>query len=475
MNEKGEYVINYRRSGSFTTLSFASLASALAQSLDKSNPKPLPSDCNLDKKTLFIGEAATALTDMGPTPIEGESPLPYVHLNVINNVLQNDYLRFAPWPLVVIGWLLVTWATLLRLKEAPLGEAVLAPIAVVALYVLAAFAVFWFWSLQVALAWPVLSYAAVNFGGVVLRWREEQRGRRQLKQIFSRMLPSGLVNHLLDHPDNLNLGGSLRPVTILFSDIRDYTKFSENIDTQELVRQLNIYFERMVACVEDCRGTLHKFIGDAVMAAWGDIPALSLGVEMDARNAVRSALLMRRRLRELNAERQAAGQVPLRIGIGLNHGDVAAAQIGASIRSEFTVIGDAVNVASRLEGMTKEFRTDLAISESVRQLIGGDFLVRRLGLILLKGKTRPTVVYEVLAETAAPQESRLPGEVVAQYEEAFDHFLARRFGEAKAGFQACEKKCPGDYCVENYLEASLEFSRKAPPADWDGRIVMKTK
>jgi adenylate cyclase len=321
----------------------------------------------------------------------------------------------------------------------------------------------------------VLGYAAISFGGVVLRWQEEQRGRQQLKQIFGRMLPSGLVNHLLDHPDNLNLGGSLRPVTILFSDIRDYTKFSENIDTQELVRQLNIYFERMVACVEECRGTLHKFIGDAVMAAWGDIPALSLGVEKDARNAVRSALLMRRRLRELNEERQAGGQIPLRIGIGLNHGDVAAAQIGASIRSEFTVIGDPVNVASRLEGMTKEFHTDLAISESVRQLIGDEFLVRRLGLIVLKGKTKPTVVYEVLAEAAHATESRMPAKVVAKYEEAFDHFLARRFDQAKEAFQACGKECPDDYCVQNYLDASRKFIKKAPPADWDGRIVMKTK
>ncbi|HUB68210.1 MAG TPA: adenylate/guanylate cyclase domain-containing protein [Candidatus Methylacidiphilales bacterium] len=476
MTEEGKYVINYRSRNSFKhDLSFDSLADALGKSLDKSNPKPLPPYCVLDKKILFIGEDATALTDMGPTPIESKSPLPYVHLNVINNVLQNDYIHLAPQNWVVVGWLAATWATLFRLKEAPLIEAVFTPIVAVAVYIIAAFAVFSFWSLQIVLAWPVLSYATVNFGGLVLRWREEQHGRQQLKQIFGRMLPSGLVGHLLDHPDNLNLGGSLRPVTILFSDIRDYTKFSEHIDTQELVRQLNVYFERMVPCVEECRGTLHKFIGDAIMAAWGDIPALSLGIERDARNAVRSALLMRKRLRELNEERQAAGQIPLRIGIGLNHGDVAAGQIGASIRSEFTVIGDPVNVASRLEGVTKDFHTDLAISENVRQLTGDEFLVRRLGLILLKGKTKPTVVYEVLAEKSNPRESRLPADFVAKYEEAFDHFLARRFVEAIAAFETCEKQIPGDYCVRNYLEASREFARKAPPSDWDGRIVMKTK
>jgi adenylate cyclase len=232
----------------------------------------------------------------------------------------------------------------------------------------------------------------------------------------------------------------------------------------------------MVACVKECRGTLHKYIGDAIMAAWGDIADASLGPKTDAQNAVRSALMMRRLLRELNVERQTDGLTPLRIGIGLNHGDdVLVGLIGASSRSEFTVMGDAVNTASRLEGLTKEFKTDLAISESVRNLIGDDFLVRRLGLIVLKGKTKPTVVFEVLAEKSDLGQSKISAEVVAQYEEAFDHFLARRFAEAEAGFSACKKIYPDDYCVNEYLTASREFSAEPPPPDWDGRIVMTTK
>jgi adenylate cyclase len=126
-----------------------------------------------------------------------------------------------------------------------------------------------------------------------------------------------------------------------------------------------------VGCVFDFKGTFHKFIGDAIMAAWGDIADASFGTETDAQNAVRSALMMRRSLRELNEERKTAGLMPLRIGIGLNHGiGVLVGMIGASSRMEWTVMGDAVNTASRLEGLTKEFKTDLAISESVRQLIG---------------------------------------------------------------------------------------------------------
>ena len=473
VDEQGEYLINYRSNTSFRTISFGLLSAYLDTFLLKGTP--IPPECNIEKKTLLIGEAATSLTDLGPTPLQAQSPLPYVHINVINNVLQHDYLKLIPWYWVVIGWSFITWPTLLRLKDAPLGEAVFMPIVMVVLYTVIAFGIFWLWSIQIALAWPVLSYGAVNFWGVVLRWREEQKGRQQLKAVFSQMVSPEILNHLLQHPENMKLGGLDRASTILFSDIRDYTKFSEGKTASEVMGQLNVYFGRMVECVFESKGSLHKFIGDAIMAAWGDIPEASKGPAVDAHNAVHSALLMRRRLRVLNEERQAQGLTPIRIGVGLNHGVVQAGMLGSEGRKEFTVIGDEVNVASRLEGITKEFHTDLAISESVRRLLGNAFLVRRLGFIQLKGKTKPTLVFEVLSEKSNLADARMTPEGVARYEEAFDHLLARRFAEAEAAFLACQKDYPDDYCVNEYLAASREFSANPPPSDWDGRIVMKTK
>jgi adenylate cyclase len=473
ISEHGEFFINYRSQENFRTISFFGLMQNLND--HAKSGAPIAKECDIENKTLLIGEAATGLGDMGPSPLGGRTPLPYAHLNVINNVLKYDYLTFVPWQLVVIGWLVATWITLFRLKVAPLFEAVAAPIALMVAYTVVAFAIFWLWSIQIALAWPVLSYALVNFGGVVLRWREEQKGRQQIKQVFAQMLSPEVVGHLMDHPENVKMGGSKRAVTILFSDIRDYTKFSEGLEEEELVRQLNIYFERMVDCIKVCGGTLHKFIGDAIMSVWGDIASASLGIEKDAQNAVRSALMMRRRLRELNEERHAQNQTPLRIGIGLNHGEVLVGLIGASSRSEFTVMGDAVNTASRLEGLTKEFKTDLAISDSVRLLLGDEFLCRRLGLIVLKGKTQATVVYEVLAEKSDMEHSKMSVGGVEQYEHAFDHFLARRFTEAEAGFVACEKNYPDDFCIKSYLAASRDYATNPPPTDWDGRIVMTTK
>ena len=475
IDERGQFVINYRREDGFHSTSFVNLTQRLALYDEDPAKHPLPAESDIRNKVLFIGGTAVGVTDLGPTPLQPHSPLAYTHLNVINNVLRHDYLRFIPWPWVVIGWSLVTWPMVLRLKNAPLAEAVLAPIGVGILYVIFGFALFWIWSRQIALVWPVLGFGAVNFGAVLLRWHEEQRGRQQIKNLFSRMLSPEVLDHLLAHPKNLMLGGSDRAVTILFSDIRDYTRFSEGLSAAEVVRQLNIYFERMVDCVKESRGTFHKYIGDAIMSAWGDIAAASLGPEKDAQNAVRAALGMGSQLRKLNEERRAQNLIPLRIGIGINHGDVLVGLIGSSSRPEFTVMGDAVNVASRLEALTKTFHAELAVSESVRQLLGDDFLVRRLGLIQLKGKSHPVVVYEVLGETRHPAESRFTPELISRYETAFDHLLARHFAEAEAAFSACATERPGDYCIETYLRVSRDFLLHPPPPEWDGRVVMETK
>jgi len=474
IDEHGEFAINYRSEKKFQSAGFYWLMRALYDHATKGTP--LPEQCpNIENKTLLIGQSATALADMGPSPLAPITPLPYAHLNVINNVLKGDYLSFVPWWWVVIGWSLVTWPTLLRVKDAALTEAVAVPIALILVYHVIAFAIFWLWSIQIALVWPVASYALLNFGAVVLRWREERHGREQIKHLFAQMISPEIMNHLLDNPENVKLGGADRPSTILFSDIRDYTKFSEGFEAEEVMRQLNVYFERMVPCVKECEGTFHKFIGDAIMAAWGDIAPLSKGPEEDAHNAVRSALLMRQRLATLNEERKTAGLSAMRIGIGLNHDMVKAGILGSSERKEFTVIGDGVNVASRLEGLTKEFKTDLAISETVRRLIGDGFLVRRLGLIVLKGKSEATVVYEVLAAKDDLGSSRMSAGGVARYEEAFDHFLARRFDQAEALFAASAKDYPDDHCAKTYLAACREFLITPPPADWDGRMVMTTK
>ncbi len=485
IDEKGVMLLNYRNNdttraidagvaGGFNSVSFAKLAGGLGDHYvsNQDYPKDLPS---IENKILLIGETAIGLSDIGPSPLDAASPLVTVHLTALNNILTNDYLKVLPTRPIIFGWLILSWVTLFYLRKKSIIFSIFIPLICVGLYSAVAEIVFIKQSLLVPIVWPVTFFLLLHLGIIILRWLEEQQSREQLKSVFSRMLSPEIMDHLLEHPENIKMGGAERPVTILFSDIRDYTKFSEGLKPSEVVRQLNIYFERMVGCVKDCRGTLHKYIGDAIMAAWGDIAIASMGPEKDAQNAVRSALMMRRLLAELNKERQVEGLTPLRIGIGLNHGpDVLVGLIGASSRSEFTVMGDAVNIASRLEGVTKEYKTDLAVGESVHALVRGQFLMRTLGAIVVKGKSKPVKAYEVL-DDLENSVGLWPAEWVADYEKAMESFFSRDFRSARDGFKKCLQTRQDDYCCKLYLGICKELIANPPPTDWNGTHVMETK
>ena len=474
VNDKGEMEVNYRNPAGFQGVNFAILFQSLTNHVI--NGLPIPPECDINKKAVVIGQTAdgAVATDIGPTPLEPRAPLVYTHFNAINDVLRGDFIRHVPWGWIVAGYLLVSWATLFGLRDTSIMVSVGVPTLVMVVYALISFALFWVWSIEIAMAWPMSAYYGVQVVRSIRLWLAEAKSRQQIRGVFARMLSPEVMNHVLEHPGALEMGGTKRAVTILFSDIRDYTKISEGIEEEELVRQLNAYFGEMVDCVLRNRGTLHKFIGDAVMAVWGDIASSSQGIELDARAAVSAALEMRERLIALNVQRTAAGLLPLRIGIGLNHGEVLAGQIGAAARSEFTVIGDAVNAASRLEGMTKEFHTDLAIGESVADLLDDTFLVRKLGRIQLKGKKKPLMVFEVLGRRSK-RDTVWTDEDLALYHEAFDRFLARDFQPAAEGFEKCAERHPKDSCVKRYLNAAREYHLTPPEQDWDGRVVMETK
>jgi adenylate cyclase len=263
-----------------------------------------------------------------------------------------------------------------------------------------------------------------------------------------------------------------QPVTTLFSDIRGFTTFSETVGEVELVFQLNEYFEKMVGCVNRYRGTLHKYIGDAVMAAWGDV--IPETPAADAARAVRSALAMRAELILLNEGWAAQNRTQFKIGIGLNHGNVLVGNIGAVQRREFTLIGDAVNVASRLEGVTKEYRTDIAIGESLHDLVHDQFLMRTVGLIQVKGKKQGLRVFEVLDDLQEPL-GLWPADWVARYEQGIQAYLSRQFAEAYAIFETCLQERPNDFCSQLYLERCSVLFHRPPPEDWDGTHIMETK
>ena len=281
-----------------------------------------------------------------------------------------------------------------------------------------------------------------------------------------------MVKELLDNPQTYfnSLTGVRRPVTVLFSDIRNFTTMTEGSNEAQLVSQLNEYFREMVNPVFQHEGSVDKFIGDAVMAVWGSI--VSKGAARDAQNAVATALKMKHSLARLNESWKARGLPELAFGIGINHGEVIVGNLGSEEKMELTVIGDAVNIASRLEGLTKEYHLDLLLGETVAPLVREKFMLRTVDLVQVKGKTKPVEVFGVVGERVAGEPDP---EWLKLYEDGVRLYRRHEFSAAAAGFQECLRKRPDDYLSNLYLHRSEALIAHPPSADWNGIYVMTKK
>jgi adenylate cyclase len=280
-----------------------------------------------------------------------------------------------------------------------------------------------------------------------------------------------VVKELIDNPQSyLNtLEGERKRITILFSDVRGFTTITESGDAQTLVKQLNEYFDHMVDIVFANRGTLDKFIGDAVMAHWGGIT--TQGEKQDAINAVRTAVQMRKRLAELNVQWIPRGMIDLKFGIGINNGEAIVGNLGSQKKSEISAIGDAVNTASRLEGITKEYHTDLIIGEAVAEFVRDTFHLRTVGLNQPKGKTLPLELFGVIDERTAIAEP----EWLATHEKGVQLYRQREFSDAALCFESVLAALPEDWLANEYLGECREFIVHPPPEDWNAVHVMKSK
>jgi adenylate cyclase len=400
ISDEGKYTLNYRYDSignptDFSPFGYGQLLIALTEHFQgKKVDGPPPPD--LKGRIVFIGQAVTGKADVGPTPLASLTPLVLIHANLVNNVLAFDFARSASpwlvWPFIIgLGYIGV-WMGLRR----SLVASTLFTFAGI-LFIVSAASVAWIaGSISVPLVVPVIGFAGLQFVTIGQRMLTERRGKEQVKRMFSSYLSPDLLKKVLHEKGVMAVGGERKPVTILFSDLRGFTSWSEKTREDVLIAQLNEYLGAMVACIHAHGGTLHKFIGDAVMAVWGDL--ISEGPVADANKACRAALAMKAHLDQLNAQWAAHGRHTLQMGIGLNHGNVIVGNVGSPQRMEFTVIGDSVNLASRLEGLTKEYDATIIVGESIIGLVGEYFAIRSLGHAKIKGKFAGVLIFELCGE-----------------------------------------------------------------------------
>ena len=305
----------------------------------------------------------------------------------------------------------------------------------------------------------------------VLVVMEDVSDEKRLKSTMYRYMTQELAEQLMENPDAAKMGGDRKEVTVLFSDIRGYTALTEALSAEAVVEMLNHYFESMVDAVFQHKGTLDKYIGDAIMAVFGSPLPLADHEWM----AVKTSLEMRHRLSMLNAERRSRGEVEIRIGIGVNSDTVISGNIGSSKRMEFTAIGDGVNLGARLEGASKLYGTDIVLSETTYRPNRDRIWARQLDLIRVKGKTKPVAIYELVGLRS----DRLTDAVASQieiYERGRDFYGKRKFRLAMNEFATIVEEIDSqDRAALLQLERCQHFLQHPPGEEWDGAWSLTEK
>jgi len=297
-------------------------------------------------------------------------------------------------------------------------------------------------------------------------WRERKR-KREIQDIFGSYVSKQVVDKLLKDPDTIRLGGEKKELTVFFSDLAGFTDLSEKLPPEELVDVVNRYLAAVTDFILDNNGYVDKYIGDAVMGVFGSPEPIS----NHALGACRAALATRNWMAKAFADTP----VKLHARIGLNTGQMVVGNVGSERKKNFTVLGDAVNLASRLEAANKDVGTLILIGEDTERMVRGHFLVRPIARLRVKGKQQPNQTYELVAEKGGADQAT--AEFVATYTTGYEHFMKRDFAAARAQFEQAKSRRPDDRMTQLYLDkaAKFEYEKSAPlPPDWDV-LELKTK
>jgi adenylate cyclase len=438
-------------------------------------------------KIVLMGPTALGIGDVRPTPFqatEQSSKFSEVtsymgvelHANVLDNMLNNDvpgrgflkrgfYEEMIDMVFILVFGLAMGFL-FARLK--PL-KATFSMIATLAAYLGITAVAFSHWGMWLYFVIPA-GTLVVNYGAITsFRMIFEEREKRKVRRTFERYVSPGVIRLIEQDPKKyFKQGGELKELTIMFSDIRSFTSIAEGLTPDELVGLLNEYLGEMTDILFKRWGTLDKYIGDAMMGFWGSpFPQTD-----HALRACSAALDMSARLEELNLKWEIEGKKPLEIGIGIDTGQVNVGNMGSSRRFAWTVMGDHVNLASRLEGQNKQYHTARIISEFTYAQVKNEFVCRDLDRITVKGKTKPVKIYELMAFSKDADKYR---DLLTRWNDAAAAYYQQSWDEAIQTFESLLSRYPDDGPAHRFIKRSHAKRFEAPDPAWDGVFVAKEK
>jgi len=423
-----------------------------------------------ENKFVFIGDVSTGIADAGQTPLDRYAPLVIMHTALMNGLLTNTF--YHQWSFRDVLALVCLIGLLVGLAAMVQSSMVLyATGAVIFVGLLVLTGIAWVHFTLFPLVSVLNSFLVIFFGIVIGLEVAITKDQAFIRNTFAKYVSEKVVNELLQHPELLHLGGEERVISLLFSDIENFTTVSERLSPRELVSLLNDYLTEMTAIVLEQGGIIDKYIGDGIMAEFG----APLPIPHHADQAVRAALHMQRRLKELRPKWRQQGLPELRCRVGINTGSMVVGNIGSEQVFNYTVIGDAVNLASRLEGANKYYQTLVMISEFTYDCLTPNlFRTRLLDAVRVKGRSQPVKIYEVYGEST----DDIPAaelQYYHAYHAACAAYLERRFDVACAQFEAALALRPEDTAAREMLGRMAGLDPAALPDDWDGVMTFETK
>lgn len=424
---------------------------------------------SLEGRIVLLGSTAPGIMDLRVTPMSRVFPGVEIHANLISGILDGTVLwepagkrGLEVGGLAVLGLALAVLLPLISPLWA--GAAVLL---VSGLLVAGNFQAWNAWHMNLPLASPLLIAVGLFILNMSYGFFVEARSRAQITRLFGQYVPPALVEEMAKDPARYSLRGESREMSVLFSDIVGFTSISEGLEASELAEMLNIFLTHMTQVIQENKGTIDKYIGDAIMAFWG----APMSDDRHARDAVLTAMAMQTTLKALNPMLKERGWPEVKIGVGVNTGRMSVGNMGSEFRMAYTVMADAVNLASRLEGLTRQYAVWVLVGESTKEACT-DLTFMPVDRVRVKGKEKPVAIYEPLGPTQELTSEQL--RTVRDFEAMFADYQAQRWEAADEKLRALRNRNPRKL-YDLYLDRIAHFRQSPPAADWDGVFTFTTK
>jgi adenylate cyclase len=420
-------------------------------------------------KIVLVGATATGIYDMRITPFSPVYPGVEIHATVIDNILHRNFLIHSGWTkfLDICTIILVGLIMGLAVPRVKAMAGIVLSVALIGAFVAANTALFVCYKIWLNLIYPVLTMMTIYLCITVYRYVTEER-EKKIRGAFQYYLTASVINDILKDPSKLKLGGDKKPLSVLFSDIKGFTSISEALSPEELVHLLNEYLTAMTNIVFKYDGLLDKYIGDSIMAVFG----APLDQPDHALRACRTGIEMMSELRRLREKWAAEGRTDVNIRIGINSGEMVVGNMGSEMRFDYTVMGDSVNLASRLEGTNKEYGTNIMISEFTYELVKDELFCRELDAVRVVGKKLPVRIYELLGEKRKGAQWQ---EFVDRFETGLAKYREGLWDEAISVFRSVLEVRPEDSPARLYIQRCEALRENPPEGAWDGVFTMTKK